>query len=320
MQTHAWTRRILWGFIGTSLLVLGAGILGATALSGTGWFRRFVATCMTLATRGLATVGEMWNSHPVSAAVLILLAGSLAWALARGTMSVVASHRLRKRLTPYVPGTWSDLDDILDATRLPRGCALALAAGADSPAFTLGLWRPWICLSPRLLRDLNLEELRATILHEAVHVERRDPLRLLCVRFACDLLWFLPASRWIGRLFEEGVERAADDRAVAMSACRLELAAAIVKTAQRMGRVATLASALTGTAAVAARVERLLDSRQQAPVRPPAGPLVASAVALVFILSAALTPVISDRGRTALGMSEGAGVYAGLWCGLPNRR
>lgn len=320
MHPHAWTRRILWGFMGTSVLVLGAGTLGASALSGTGGFRWFVATCMGLATRGLATIGEIWNSHPASAVVLLLLAGSLAWALTRRTMSVVASHRLRNRLTPYLPGTWPDLDDVLAATRLPRGCTLALAAGADSPAFTLGLWRPWICLSPGLLRDLNPEELRATILHEAAHVERRDPLRLFCVRFACDFLWFLPASRWIGRLFEDGVERAADDRALAMSAVPLELAGAIVKTAQRMGRVARLASALSGTAAVAARVERLLDSRQQAAVRPPAGLLVASAAALMFILAATLTPAMSDRGRTALGVSGGAGGYAGLWCGLPNWR
>ncbi len=233
-------------------------------------------------------------------------------------MEVVATRRLAKDLAPYVPGTWADLDAVLAGVDLPQGCKVALARGMGSPAFTVGMWRPWICLSPSFLRGLSRQELRATVLHEEAHVERRDPLRLFCVRLACDFLWFLPASRWVGRLFQEVAERAADDRAVALSARPLDLASAIVKSAQMIGRRGLPAPALTATAAVEARVEHLLDRRmRRSVVRVPGVRMVSSAAVFALVVGSALTPVAYEVPRFLPVARGDNGSYAGLWCHLP---
>ncbi len=62
-------------------------------------------------------------------------------------------------------------------------------------AFTAGLVRPRIYLSRGLLRELAPAELEATLLHEAAHAARSDPLRCWLVELVLSSLWFPRLSR-----------------------------------------------------------------------------------------------------------------------------
>jgi Zn-dependent protease with chaperone function len=62
-------------------------------------------------------------------------------------------------------------------------------------AFTAGLVRPRIYLSRSLLRELPAAELEATLLHEAAHAARRDPLRCWLVELVLASLWYPRLSR-----------------------------------------------------------------------------------------------------------------------------
>jgi hypothetical protein len=68
-------------------------------------------------------------------------------------------------------------------------------------ACTVGLWHPQIVLSAGLVTALTPAEIRAVLGHEWAHVRRRDPLRLVVLRFWQDALWFLPIGRALAREF-----------------------------------------------------------------------------------------------------------------------
>jgi Zn-dependent protease with chaperone function len=93
----------------------------------------------------------------------------------------VADRRLRRRSPVYGPDEFSGLYDLYrDAgTRvgLKRLPPLRRQADEDPLAFTTGCFRPAVFLAPALIRSLGADELRAVLVHELVHVRRRDNLR-----------------------------------------------------------------------------------------------------------------------------------------------
>jgi Zn-dependent protease with chaperone function len=93
----------------------------------------------------------------------------------------VADRRLRRRSPVYGPDEFSGLYDLYrDAgTRvgLKHLPPLRRQADADPLAFTTGCFRPAVFLAPALIRSLEADELRAVLVHELVHVRRRDNLR-----------------------------------------------------------------------------------------------------------------------------------------------
>lgn len=131
----------------------------------------------------------------------------------------------------------------LDGEPPHPGCALwraAVEAGISpmrlrvvpwlaNPAFTARLRRPVVYVSGELAERLAFEEIVAVLAHEAVHVRRRDPLRLSVLRFLADVLFWLPA---IGRLADDvadEMEILADDSAA--RARPLVLASALLSVA-----------------------------------------------------------------------------------------
>jgi hypothetical protein len=172
-------------------------------------------------------------------------------------------------------------------------------AGAPAPAYCLdariaamtlvGVIRPKLLVTRRLIEALTAEELRAAIEHEAGHLSAWDNLKRLAMRATPDALSLLPGTN--GRL-EHGwalaAEQAADARAARDSRAGLALASALVKVARmrpasiptRLRRggpegdrpLGVLASPLIGGEAIASRVERLMNGSQNRPL-PPAGHL-----------------------------------------------
>ena len=95
----------------------------------------------------------------------------------------VADRRLRRRSPVYGPAECAALYALyreagarVGLTRLPP---LHQHADEAPLAFTTGCFRPAVFLAPALVRALGTDELRAVLVHELVHVRRRDTLRAL---------------------------------------------------------------------------------------------------------------------------------------------
>jgi beta-lactamase regulating signal transducer with metallopeptidase domain len=158
-------------------------------------------------------------------------------------------------------------------------------------ACTVGFWQPQIVLSAGLLTVLSSAEVRAVLGHEWGHVSRRDPLRLLLLRFWSSTLWFLPIVRALARDSAHSMEEAADDAAVFLTDQPLDLAAALVKTAkaQAQPRWSPL-PALGGEHTVSVRVQRLLEVTPTRHRQRHYRVWATSTVVAMFLLGALLLP------------------------------
>lgn len=102
-----------------------------------------------------------------------------------------------------------------------------------SPRFThAGLWgirKPVILLPDGATVRLNDEELAAILIHELVHLERRDNLVVLLQRVLTSLLWFYPPTWLIDRMLLEERERACDEEVLRLTQAPETYASGILK-------------------------------------------------------------------------------------------
>ncbi len=281
---------LFWGVMGSSLLV----VTGVTLV----WFlgdrhepqMTVFATCWMMMRQIWQIPLQYAESFPSVGLFVLMLLASGAWAGWRNLTAWWRTRRLLARSEPYRPGRWPTLDTAL--APLPDvQQRLRMLPTLKSMACTVGLWQPQIMLSAGLIADLSPAELRAVAGHEWGHVRRRDPLRLVLLRFCSSVLWFLPIIRGLARDSARTMEEAADDVAVAMTDQPLELAAALVKAAKAQVKPRwSPAPALGGELAVTERVERLLEVP---PTRPPQRHYrawVASAVVASCLLGLLILP------------------------------
>jgi Zn-dependent protease with chaperone function len=185
-------------------------------------------------------------------------------------------------------------------------------AGASMPAFALdlpfplvavlGVARPRLFVSRRVIGECSVAELAAIIEHERAHVRQHDNGVRLMMDAAPDLLSFTALPSAIADRWHRAVEQRADDAA----GRRIDLASALVKVARAAADARALelpASALYGgehAAVLATRIRRLLgDTECQLSQAPAIG---AAAFAAGSVLCAlALTGAAS---RAAHGVLE----------------
>lgn len=102
-----------------------------------------------------------------------------------------------------------------------------------SPRFThAGLWgirKPVILLPDGATVRLSDEELAAVLIHELVHVERRDNLVVLLQRVLTSLLWFYPPTWLIDKKLLEERERACDEEVLRLTQAPETYASGILK-------------------------------------------------------------------------------------------
>jgi len=123
-------------------------------------------------------------------------------------------------------------------------------------AYCCGFLRPKIWISTGSITLLRPLELEAVLHHEAVHLRRRDPLRLLVGRALAELFFALPLIRLLAVRFEVAKELAADREAVRQQGTAKHLASALYV----MGRepTPTMADIAIGAWSLAhARVDQL---------------------------------------------------------------
>jgi Zn-dependent protease with chaperone function len=187
-------------------------------------------TCLMMMRQFWGVSPQFVERLPFVSVLVFLFGASGAWA---GWHSLRVWWRTRHLFVwsePYYPGRWPTLDAALAA--LPHERRLRILTASHPVACTVGLWQPQIVLSTELIAALSPAELRAVIGHEWGHVCRRDPLRLALLQVCSRVLWFFPIVRALGRDSARHMEDAADDMAVALTCQPLDLASALVKTAQ----------------------------------------------------------------------------------------
>ena len=138
---------------------------------------------------------------------LLALAG-----LGHGVRTQWRTSRMLRRLHPRV-GQVSKLQAAADATGLSG--RVDVVACNELIALTYGLARPRVLLSEGAAEALTPAELRAVLAHEAIHVRRRDPLRLLVAEIAGAAFVIFPLVREFARHVLVATELAADRAAVA---------------------------------------------------------------------------------------------------------
>src|SRR3989337_452812 len=148
-------------------------------------------------------------------------------------------------------------------------------------AFTIGLFKPRVYRSVSLCKRLKNEELKAVILHEAHHMKKHDPLRLLIVAFVCDVFFFIPLSRYLKELFISSKEKAADDAAVAASKRPLELASAMIKLLRSKNDLILNSTAIWEHGSPAERIHRLINPKMD---KSPDLSLLKSAVSFLIVV------------------------------------
>lgn len=138
---------------------------------------------------------------------LLALAG-----IAHGARTQWRTRRMLHRLHPRVDQV-SELQAAADATGLAG--RVDVVASDELIALTYGLARPRVLLSQGAVEALTPAELRAVLAHEATHVSRRDPLRLLAAEIASAAFVIFPLVRDFARHVLVATELAADRAAVA---------------------------------------------------------------------------------------------------------
>lgn len=105
-----------------------------------------------------------------------------------------------------------------------------------SPRIThAGLWgirKPVILLPDGATVRLSDEELAAVLIHELVHLERRDNLVVLLQRVLTSLLWFYPPAWLIDRKLLEERERACDEEVLRLTQAPETYASGILKVVE----------------------------------------------------------------------------------------
>lgn len=181
------------------------------------------------------------------AGTTLALAGGRVWRLLRRTARVLERQR---------------------AVRSPRRLRVAAAAvgvagrvvcveDARAYAYCGGFVRPQIVVSTEAVRRLRRAELEAVLWHEAHHLRRRDPLRVVVARSLESALFALPLIASLERRFELAKELDADETALREQGDPSALAGALLKLAKQEvpfppGEVAIGAWSLSS-----ARVEQL---------------------------------------------------------------
>lgn len=188
-----------------------------------------------------------------AAAALLLLAAA-----------VTRTWRAARRIARLEAG-W-----LARATRLadPSTAISVFVVDGPAPGATLiGVFRPRLYLSRRVLDALTAEELCAVMAHETAHQRRLDNLARWMLLAAPDPFGATTLGRDAAVRWAAGAEAVADDEASGADPARaVALASAIVKTARlQTGALqnALPVSALCEGGAVADRVSRLLDDERR---------------------------------------------------------
>jgi bla regulator protein blaR1 len=111
------------------------------------------------------------------------------------------------------------------------------------------VWRPVVVMPESIANQLDDEELEAIMLHELVHIQRRDNLIGNLQLGLCALLWFHPLVWFISRKLFDEREQACDERVMEVCGAPEAYASSILKVVRFCfgWRVAGVTGAASGS-------------------------------------------------------------------------
>lgn len=266
-------RRLLFAIVAALLLGI-TPVLGHHALGAVPWLsadqHHLAMLCLVALHRLLEPVHDV--AHYVLYAGVVFAVAERGRALWR--------HRAAMRALPQarVGANTALAAAARDAGLRPE--RLRVVSGLPMPAFTTGWIAPRVVVAADLPTRLTTDELVAVLAHEAVHLRRRDPLRLFALRSLASLLFWLPVLRRIAADLEDEVEIIADDEVAARLA--LPLASAILKLGGGALDPAPGTVGFQRADLLPRRIRRLAGEDAAATSHTSSGSLAAAAIALVL--------------------------------------
>lgn len=191
--------------------------------------------------------------------VAIAVAVLLVVLLGVGVVSVARQRRATRRLMAAASASAVVVDDRIAAAAGRAGWAIdhvSVTDHAGVSAFCYGLIRPRVLVGTNFTGLLDDVELTAVLAHEAMHAVRRDPLRLLVMRTAAAMTFFLPVVMDLVGVARNASEVAAD-RHAATSVGRRPLLRALLSAVESPRTPAR--AVVGGFDAELARVHHLTD-------------------------------------------------------------
>ncbi len=124
-----------------------------------------------------------------------------------------------------------------------------------------GIWRPTVLLPEGAASRLSDEELEAVILHELIHVRRRDNLAVVLQKAIFALLWFCPLVWLVDRKLFEERERACDEEVVRLRQSPETYISGILKVARACVEQRLVGTSSIGGSSLKSRMVHLLSTR-----------------------------------------------------------
>ncbi len=120
-----------------------------------------------------------------------------------------------------------------------------------------GILRPRLFIAECVLRECSTDEVAAMVAHECAHVDARDNVKRLLMRFCPDVF----GAAGLERAWRAAAEEAADARAATLNpSARLDLAQALIHVARLAApRAPQLASAFYLGGSIDERIRRLVE-------------------------------------------------------------
>ena len=203
------------------------------------------------------------SSSGIALLALVWVVGAVVTAL-RLVPGLVALRRIRRNAMPLArPDARAALDAARRLTGLARPLTLLVSGDVRVPA-TWGVRRPVVALPPSA-DHWSVERLRLVLLHELLHVRRRDVLVELLLEAVTIALWFHPAVWLAARQLRLERERTCDEAVIdsgARASDYCEHLVEIMRSAAR-GRGVVVAAGMAAPSTLEYRVRALLDEPLQ---------------------------------------------------------
>jgi len=161
--------------------------------------------------------------------------------------------------------------------------------------FCFGFLKPKICISSGLIKKLNQEELQTVLLHEKLHLMRREPMKMYIIKLAQTTMWFIPGIRSLAKKYKTFSELLADSFATNNFSYKTPLARALYKVMNFKEHARLFDNlALTQFSTITDERVLALSSASYAPREKTFGKeFIASIFSIVFILAVAYNMLFS---------------------------
>lgn len=147
----------------------------------------------------------------ITAALLMLwVVGALAVLLSWWRLWRSVHNTLRLAVEVREGEAFEALAELQDGVGVKKPVRLAYSYSSLEPG-VVGVFRPTLLLPMGVAEQLSELHMEALLLHELLHVRRRDNLLALIHMVVQTLFWFHPLVWWIGKKMVEERERACDE-------------------------------------------------------------------------------------------------------------